>query len=142
MVATGSISPAFVEILSLAMALLYLAIITLTLAVAALEYVSYWFIAKKAGRSGWVGIIPVLNDLMLLDLAGKPWWWVLLFFIPLVGIVLMILTYVDLARAFGKSGAWAVGLICLPYVFLPLLAFSKNIAYNRPADFPPAWLEI
>ena len=41
-----------------------------------------WGIFKKAGRPGWLSIIPVYNIVVLLQVVGKPWWWLLLFLIP------------------------------------------------------------
>ena len=123
--------------------IIYIALIIFSLATVVILYISLWFIAQKAGRPGWIGIIPVLNQLLLLDLAGKPWWWIFfILMVPVANIVFLALTYVDLVRAFGKSGGWAAGLIFLPFVFFPILALSKNIHYQRPADFPPAWLTL
>ncbi|MCL2881959.1 MAG: DUF5684 domain-containing protein [Coriobacteriia bacterium] len=120
----------------------YVFIIFFAIAEMALLYVSYWFLFQKAGRKPWPAVIPILNQLMLLDIAGKPWWWIFMFYIPVANIVFEIMLYIDLARAFGKSGGWAAGLLLLPYVFFPILAFSKNITYLRPVDFPQPWLEI
>lgn len=39
--------------------------------------------------------------------------------------VLSILTYVRMARAFGKGGGFAVGLIFLSPIFVPILAFGS-----------------
>ena len=37
-----------------------------------------------------------------------------------------------LAKAFGKSGGFAVGLIFLPYVFYPILAFDGSVYQGVP----------
>jgi len=120
----------------------YVAIIFFAIAEVALLFTSYWFLFKKAGRKPWPAVVPILNQLMLIDIAGKPWWWIFMFYVPVANIVFEVMLYIDLARAYGKSGGWAAGLLLLPYVFFPILAFSKNISYQRPADFPPVWLEI
>ena len=116
----------------------YLFLIVIIIAEYVLLYISYWCMFRKAGRKSWPAVVPILNSLMLLDIAGKPWWYI--FLLPFT--FLNLLVYVDLARAFGKSIGWAFGLTLLPIVFFPILGLSKDISYQRPADFPPSWLEV
>jgi hypothetical protein len=63
---------------------------------------------------------------VLLEIVGKPLWWLILFFIPVVNIVFLILTYLALAPRFGKSAGFAVGLILLPFVFFPIMGFDSS----------------
>jgi uncharacterized protein DUF5684 len=49
-----------------------------------------------------------------------------------VNFVLFIIVAVDLAKSFGKGGGFAVGLILLPIIFFPILAFG-SAAYTGPA---------
>ena len=95
----------------------YLAFLVLILA-------SFWRVFAKAGRPGWASLIPIYNGYVLLKIAGKPGWWLLLMFIPLVNIIVSILAVVGLANSFGKGGGFAAGLIFLPFIFYPILAFS------------------
>ena len=69
-------------------------------------------------------MIPIYNIYLMLKIAGKPGWWLLLFFIPFVNFVIAIIALVGFAKNFGKGGAFAVGLIFLPIVFYPILAFG------------------
>ncbi|MCK5050875.1 MAG: signal peptidase I [Candidatus Cloacimonetes bacterium] len=90
-----------------------------------------WRVFEKAGKPGWAAIIPIYNTLVLLDIAGKPWWWIFVFLlgaIPIVGyilvLVVMILIYYSFAANFGKGVGFTVGLVLLPIVFFPILAFG------------------
>ena len=58
-------------------------------------------IAQKTGHgdNGWWGFIPILNVLLILQIAGKPLWWIILLLIPIVNLVIMILTYLAMAEA-------------------------------------------
>ena len=94
------------------------------LLIAVLMIVSMWKIFTKAGQPGWAAIIPFYNLFILLRISGRPEWWIILWLIPCVNIVIQILVYLDLARVFGKSTGFGVGLILLPIVFFPLLAFG------------------
>jgi hypothetical protein len=84
----------------------------------------YWKIFEKAGHPGWAAIVPIYNMYILLMIIGKPGWWLILMFIPCVNIIIMIMIYLDLARVFGKSTGFGIGLILLGIVFIPILAFG------------------
>ena len=95
-----------------------------TLAFIALMIASLWKVFTKAGEPGWAAIVPIYNTIVILKIAGKPWWWFLLMLIPLVNFVIMIIAIVALAKNFGKGVGFAIGLIILPFIFFPILAFS------------------
>ncbi len=102
--------------------------------------VSMWKIFTKAGKPGWAAIIPIYNILVLLEIVGLPWWWILIIligmFIPVINFLIMIGVgfYIDylLAKSFGKDIGFAIGLLLLGIVFLPILAFG-NAQYQGPA---------
>ncbi len=96
---------------------IYLAIVILMIA-------GMWKTFSKAGQPGWAAIIPIYNVIVLLQVAGKPVWWIILFLIPLVNLIVAILAYLALAEKFGKGAGFAVGLILLPFVFWPMLGFG------------------
>ena len=98
---------------------IYLAFIVLMIA-------SMWTIFSKAGKPGWAALEPIYNLIVLLDIVGKPWWWLLLMFIPIVNFVVIIMIYHNLSLSFGKGAGFTVGLILLGIVFLPLLAFGDT----------------
>ena len=95
------------------------------LAVAVLMIVALWKVFVKAGQPGWACIIPIYNIYILLKIASKPGWWLILLFIPLVNIVIMFLTYLAIAEKFGKGTGFAVGLFFLGFIFFPILAFGS-----------------
>ena len=94
---------------------------------------SMWKVVEKAGGPGVSQIVPIWNLIELLRIAGKPLWWiVLLLLIPVVNIVLLILTYHAISKAFGKEAGFTVGLVLLPFIFWPILGFGKA-TYTKPA---------
>lgn len=101
-------------------------------AVIVLMIASMWKVFVKAGKPGWASIIPIYNVIVLLDIAGKPLWWIILFIIPLVNLIAIIVVYVALARAFGKGVGFALGLIFLGIIFFPILAFG-SATYTKPS---------
>lgn len=91
-----------------------------------------WKIYTKAGKPGWASLIPIYSTIVEMEIIGRPGWWFLLYFIPLFGIYVMILDTMILAKCFGKDGGFAVGLILLPAIFYPILAFGKTAQYQGP----------
>ncbi|HEY1662728.1 MAG TPA: DUF5684 domain-containing protein [Verrucomicrobiae bacterium] len=83
-----------------------------------------WKVFTKAGKPGWAAIIPIYNVLVLLQIAGKPWWWILLLLIPVVNLVIAILVGIAVAEKFGKGAGFGVGLALLGFIFYPILGFG------------------
>ena len=103
------------------------------IAVLILCIVSLWKVFSKAGQPGWAAIIPIFNAYILIKTAGKPGWWLLLFLIPLVNLVIGIIVLLALAERFGKGAGFAVGLLLLPMIFFPILAFGSATYSPAPA---------
>lgn len=80
----------------------------------------------KAGEESWKGYIPVFNLFVLIKLLKRPFWWIFLLFVPGVNLIMFTILHVETAIAFDKRNAgeqWFAGV--LPWVFLPMLAFSE-----------------
>ena len=97
-------------------------IISLVLCVFVL--VCMWIIFRKANKPGWAAIVPFYNLYVMFEITWGSGWRFLLMLIPIYNIILSIQTQIRLAKAFGKGGGFAAGLIFLPYIFIPILAFS------------------
>ena len=85
-----------------------------------------WKIFVKAGEPGWASIVPFYNTYVLFKITWGNGWLFLLSLIPFVNVVILIITFVKLAQAFGKGGGFAAGLILLSFIFLPILAFDSS----------------
>jgi hypothetical protein len=89
------------------------AVLMALLALLLIFVIGGWKVFAKAGQPGWAVLVPVYNVYILLQIAGKPWWWLLLLTIPLVNIAIAMLVAIDLAKAFGQSAAFGVVLLFL-----------------------------
>ena len=112
-------------------------LVLIGLAVGILMIVSYWIVYTKAGKPGWAILIPIYNIIVLLEIVGKPWWWIFLLLIPIVNIVIGIIVIHRVSLSFGKDVGFTLGLIFLSVIFWPILAFSKA-KYLGPGGVPPA----
>lgn len=88
--------------------------------------VANYRIFTKAGEAGWKSLIPIYNLYVLIKIAGKPGWWLILLFIPLAGVVIYLLTMIALAERFGKGLLFGLGLFFLGFIFFPVLAFDGS----------------
>lgn len=97
-----------------------------------------WLIYRKAGKHGWASIIPIYRDVVWLKIAGITPWVLLLWFIPIIGWIslalIMIVTKFQVAKAFGRSGWFGLGLWILPIIFESIIAFSKETKYIGDRD--------
>ncbi len=107
-------------------------IIIYLLVIIFLIIVPMWIIYTKAGQPGWAILIPIYNILVLLKIVGKPWWWLLLFLIPIVNYVFLIWTINLLSKSFGKNVGFTLGLLFLGPIFYPILGYGKA-QYVGPA---------
>lgn len=74
---------------------------------------------RKAGEEGWQAWVPVLNTIVLLRLGGFSGWWVVLAFVPLVNVVfvvILVMAYYRISRAFG----FGAGMTVLAFLLLPV----------------------
>ncbi|MBX3376970.1 MAG: hypothetical protein KF678_08205 [Phycisphaeraceae bacterium] len=104
---------------------IYIAIIVLVIA-------GMWKTFVKAGQPGWGCIVPIYNLYLLCKIAGRPWWWLILMFIPIVSLVIAIILSIDIAKSFGKGIGFALGLIFLAPIFYCILGFG-SAQYQGPA---------
>ena len=126
-----------------------IAIVVFALFFAALIIASSWVLFTKAGEKGWKALIPVYNEYIMYKLTWHTsYFWIMfaasmvsgflsyfdesgivLFCVLLMDILLIVLSIVaeiKVAKAYGQSGAFAIGLILLPFIFYPILAFGDS----------------
>lgn len=103
----------------------------------AIYVIPYWVIFTKAGRPGWAALIPIYSTIVLLGIVGRPWWWILLFLIPIVNIVILIIMLHGLSVSFGHGAGFTLGLIFLGWIFAMIIAFGSS-TYRGPAAGQPA----
>jgi hypothetical protein len=106
-------------------------VLGIMLAFTVLQLAALWRIFDKAARPGWTALIPVYNAYVLLKIAGRPGWWLVLYFIPFVNVVIAVIAVYELSKSFGHGGAFTLGLLFLPLIFYPVLGFGSD-RYRGP----------
>ncbi|MBB6428902.1 DUF5684 domain-containing protein [Algisphaera agarilytica] len=112
-------------IIGLLFFLIYLGLIVVVIA-------GGWQMFVKAGQPGWGVIIPIYNIYLVCKIVGRPGWWTILMFVPLVSVIIGIILAIDLAKSFGRGVGTAIGLILLGFIFIPILGFG-SAEYEGPA---------
>lgn len=86
-----------------------------------------WKIFSKAAKPGWAIIIPIYNIYIILKIVGRPGWWVILYFIPLVNIIVHLLVSLNLAKSFGRSDAFGIFFLWIfPIIGYLVLGFGGS----------------
>ena len=101
-------------------------------AVVAFYIVAGWKVFAKAGEPGWGVFVPIYNLYLICKISGRPEWWLILFFIPLVNVVIGLIIAMDIAKAFSKSSGFGIGLWLLGFIFVPILGFG-SAQYTQPS---------
>lgn len=97
----------------------------LFLLVLGLVIAGMWKVFTKAGQPGWASLVPIFNFYVLIKIADRPGWWIVLCFIPLVSLIPAIIVPYEVGQKFGKGLGFGLGLVFLPFVFFPILGFSS-----------------
>ena len=104
--------------------------------------IGMWKVFTKAGQPGWAVLIPFYNIIVLLSVAGLPWYWVFAVFLPIIPI-LGVLAYMVLAvmclhrisTRFGQGVGFTIGLTLLSPIFFLILGFgSSKYVGEQPAQ--------
>ena len=95
--------------------------------------IGQWKMFSKAGQAGWKSIIPILNTITLLKIAGLSPWLILVYLAGIIpgigGLVVLgftIFVMYKLATAFGHGVGYTLGLLFLSPIFVCMLGFGKS----------------
>lgn len=103
------------------------------LLIAILMIAAMWKVFTKAGKPGWAAIVPIYNVIVMLEIVGKPTWWVvIILIIPIVNVVFAIWLINLISLSFGKDVGFTLGLLFLSVIFWPILGFG-SAEYQGPA---------
>jgi flagellar basal body-associated protein FliL len=99
-----------------------------------IQIIAWWVLFEKAGRPGWASIVPFYSMWVLAEIGGKPGWMGLAMYfcgvIPVIGFIVQIVLWITISigvsKNFGRGVGFGIGLSLLPYIFYPILAFSRG----------------
>jgi hypothetical protein len=99
--------------------------LSLTLVYSVLLMVGGNKIFKKANQKELTIYYPILNLFTMLDVTETSIFLGILFFVPGINVIAISIMLYRLGMVFNKGTAFNIGLVLLPFIFYPLLAFSN-----------------
>jgi hypothetical protein len=73
-------------------------------------------------ENAWMAFVPIANLFLLASMAGKEWWWALLVFVPLLGLIILIILWMGVADNLGHP-SWMGILMIVPLINIALLYY-------------------
>jgi hypothetical protein len=95
-----------------------------------LVIVGGWKMYVKAGKPGWGVIIPFYNTYLLCKIAGRPGWWLILFFIPIVNVIIWLVVALGVSENFGHGAGYGILLWLFAPVMFLVLGFGGDVYRN------------
>ncbi|PWL38367.1 signal peptidase I [Flagellimonas aquimarina] len=108
------------------------------LVVQVIHFLGTWKLYVKAGRKAWEAAIPIYNGFVLMKIINRPWWWVLLLFIPIINLLMFPVVWVETIRSFGKTkllDTWLVILTLGFYIYY--VNYAEDVKYIEDRDLKP-----
>lgn len=116
------------------------------IAITVIMVISMWKIFVKAGREGWISLIPFYNLWTLFEIGGQKGAYIFFILIPCAGpiiyLVFEIKAYLEIAKRFGKDTSFGILSIFFPYVTFPILAFSDAKYSEGTAEKKTSILDV
>ncbi len=73
------------------------------LIVQVIHFAGTWRLYESAGRKRWEAAVPIYNAIVLMRIIGRPTWWTILLFVPVVNLVMFPVIWIETLRSFGKT---------------------------------------
>ena len=67
-----------------------------------LQSFAYKVFFEKAGKAGWIGFIPFYNYYKHIEIIGRPKYWIVLLFVPVVNFFVALTIHLDLYKSYGR----------------------------------------
>lgn len=102
-----------------------------------LQGTAYYKFFEKAGQQGWKGFIPVYNYYIHLIIVGRPVWWLLLLFVPVINFFVALTIHLDLMKSFGKYTYLdqVLGVVFAP-IYMNYIAWSDTTYIDKATSIP------
>ena len=102
------------------------------------HFLGTWKLYQRAGRKAWEAAIPVYNAIVLMQIINRPKWWVILFFIPIVNLIIIPVTWVETIRSFGRNSTAETFAVILTFgLYIYYVNYATNDPYIVDRDLKP-----
>lgn len=95
-----------------------------------IHFLGTWKMYESAGRKRWVAAVPIYNAIVLMKIIGRPTWWTVLLFIPVINLIMFPVIWVETLRSFGKRSTLDTILVIATFGF-----YLYYINYTQPLNY-------
>ena len=108
------------------------------LAVQIIHFLGTWKLYQAAERKSWEAAIPVYNSIVLMKIIGRPTWWTILLFIPIINLIMFPVVWVETLRTFGKRSTLdtILGLFTLGF-YIYYVNYTQKLEYRKDRKLTP-----
>jgi signal peptidase I len=102
-----------------------------------IHFLGTWKIYVAAGRQAWKAAIPVYNAIVLMKIIGRPTWWTLLLFIPIINLMMFPVIWIETLRSFGKRSSLDTFLGIISFgLYIYFINYTQKLNYitNRSVE--------
>jgi signal peptidase I len=108
------------------------------LAVQVIHFLGTWKLYESAGRKRWEAAIPVYNSIVLMKIIGRPTWWTILLFIPIINLIMFPVIWVETIRSFKKKSFLDTVLVIATFGFyIYYLNYTQTLDYQANRNLDP-----
>ncbi len=101
------------------------------LLVQVVHFIGTWKLYVSAGRKSWEAAIPVYNAIVLLKIIGRPSWWTILLFLPIINLIIFPVIWVETLRSFGKNATIDKVLGVATFgLYIAYISYSQKLHYT------------
>ena len=108
------------------------------LLVQVIHFLGTWKLYVAAGRKSWEAGIPVYNAIVLMKIIGRPTWWTILLFIPIINLIMFPVIWVETLRSFGKRSTLDTFLgIATCGLYIIYVNYTQKLEYVKERSLTP-----
>ena len=102
------------------------------------HFLGTWKLYEAAGRKRWEAAIPVYNAIILMKIIGRPTWWTILLFIPIINLIIFPVIWIETLRSFGKRSGLDtfLGIITLGF-YIYYINYTQKLEYGADRSLSP-----
>ena len=103
-----------------------------------IHFLGTWKLYEAAGKKKWQAAIPVYNSIILMKIIGRPTWWTVLLFIPIINLMLFPVIWVETLRSFGKRSSLDtfLGIVTLGF-YIYYISYTQKLDYRSDRSLTP-----
>lgn len=108
------------------------------LIVQVIHFLGTWKLYEAAGRKRWEAAIPIYNSIVLMKIIGRPTWWTIFLFIPIINLIMFPVIWIETLRSFGKRSTLdtLLGIVTLGF-YIFYVNYTQKLDYVTDRSLNP-----